>query len=619
MTETLWLAGMLFANLWAAGALDANNTEKDALQGAAAGSVPGSVLTRGDQDQQQKAIALANARAVLAASGSLNAQVDASRVLTLNPAFLNAEEQPAKSGDLRTTILPAIKHGEQAHCEQPPTQQEILSALPTLARGVPYVYEQYRDEVEFTVEKLVDRVDAPRWFPLIGPAQLHHCTWKCTVYYTDVIEIANPVPFTTRTKHTEVVFIDRDHLHLYGEQQNEGVSEQPQSCPGGHFRPTPKDIVKAEKPEPVQQVLLEITVASIDRAAVPDATYRWAMKQLGLTGDNVGFSVPKNRDAADDFVQALQNDGFVKPLEMRRVNTVSGRPARILSGYGGNTQTIASGAGSTYQLNLDLGTAVNLLPVAMANGKIHLEVAAEMNTVNTASLPILKRRANAASEMEDGQTIVIGGLTYTETTETDNSVPFLNELPYVGALFTSKEQQQTKRDLLILVTARLTPSVGSAEETSEPPLSSITPEATPFPTAAYKSEYAAAPADIVTIESRRFVPKAPYRLEPMDVLQIDAAEPIRGMYMITPEGNISLGESYRPIPVAGLTVAEAQRAIWDYLTQHPDLKDVSAFANVSLAQARGLQNISGEHLVRPDGTISLGMFGAVHVSGMTPV
>ena len=38
---------------------------------------------------------------------------------------------------------------------------------------------------------------------------------------------------------------------------------------------------------------------------------------------------------------------------------------------------------------------------------------------------------------------------------------------------------------------------------------------------------------------------------------------------------------------------------------------------MALAQFRGMQQIRGEHLVRPDGTISLGTYGCVYVAGMT--
>lgn len=116
--------------------------------------------------------------------------------------------------DSRTPVLPPIPPGHRPYCEDPPDQQQILRALPRVTRGVPYIYEEFRDDIEFTVEKLVDRIDPPRFFPLIGPAQLHHCHWKCTVYFTETVDSSYPFPFRIKRRRTEVVYIDTDHLHL---------------------------------------------------------------------------------------------------------------------------------------------------------------------------------------------------------------------------------------------------------------------------------------------------------------------------------------------------------------------------------------------------------------------
>ena len=124
-----------------------------------------------------------------------------------------AERLDSKN-DSRTPVLPPIPPGHRPYCEDPPDQQEMLRVLPRVARGVPYIYEEFRDEIEFTVEKLVDRVDPPRFYPLIGPAQLHHCHWKCTVYFTETIESNQPFPFRVKRRRAEVVYIDKDHLHL---------------------------------------------------------------------------------------------------------------------------------------------------------------------------------------------------------------------------------------------------------------------------------------------------------------------------------------------------------------------------------------------------------------------
>ena len=48
----------------------------------------------------------------------------------------------------------------------------------------------------------------------IGPAQLHHCHWKCTVFYNEIMEAMFPFPFQTKRRRVEVVYIDKDHLHM---------------------------------------------------------------------------------------------------------------------------------------------------------------------------------------------------------------------------------------------------------------------------------------------------------------------------------------------------------------------------------------------------------------------
>jgi hypothetical protein len=65
---------------------------------------------------------------------------------------------------------------------------------------------------------MVDRIDPPRFYPLIGPAQLHCCHWKCTVYYTETIEACYPFPVRVVRPRVEVVYLDKDYLHLYQQE-----------------------------------------------------------------------------------------------------------------------------------------------------------------------------------------------------------------------------------------------------------------------------------------------------------------------------------------------------------------------------------------------------------------
>jgi polysaccharide biosynthesis/export protein len=129
--------------------------------------------------------------------------------------------------------------------------------------------------------------------------------------------------------------------------------------------------------------------------------------------------------------------------------------------------------------------------------------------------------------------------------------------------------------------------------------------------------YTVAPPDVLLINAIRLVPKGPYVLEPLEVLQIAVTDtlpgqPIAGTYMVSPEGTISLGHTYGNLRVAGLSLTQTEAAIRKHLSSIVK----NATVSLGLVQFRGVQQIAGQHLVRPDGTISLGTYGSVYIAGL---
>ncbi|HVK09684.1 MAG TPA: hypothetical protein VM597_12995 [Gemmataceae bacterium] len=125
-------------------------------------------------------------------------------------------EKYEHKNDHRAAIMPPIRDGYPPPlCEDPPTEREVLRTLPKLRRGVPFIIEEFRDDVRIFSERIVDKIDPPRFFPLVGWAQLHHCHWKCTVYWTETIQSDYPFPQKYKKRRVEVLYIDKDHLHLY--------------------------------------------------------------------------------------------------------------------------------------------------------------------------------------------------------------------------------------------------------------------------------------------------------------------------------------------------------------------------------------------------------------------
>jgi polysaccharide export outer membrane protein len=130
--------------------------------------------------------------------------------------------------------------------------------------------------------------------------------------------------------------------------------------------------------------------------------------------------------------------------------------------------------------------------------------------------------------------------------------------------------------------------------------------------------YIIEPPDVLLIEAVKVVPRAPYKIQWLDTLAIEVSgalpdAPIAGLYVVDPDGKVRLGPQYGSVRVAGLTIDEAEEAVLTQLKETLTEPQVT----VELARAQGEQQITGEHLVRPDGTISLGRYGSVRVIGET--
>ena len=128
--------------------------------------------------------------------------------------------------------------------------------------------------------------------------------------------------------------------------------------------------------------------------------------------------------------------------------------------------------------------------------------------------------------------------------------------------------------------------------------------------------YVIEPPDVLIIDGIRLIPRPPYRVEPLDVLLIAVPsalpdQPIAGPYTVTPDGTVNLGFGYGAFRVVGMTLDQAAAAI------KAGLRLNNPQVSVALAQFRAIQQVRGEHIVGQDGTISLGSYGCVNVTGLT--
>jgi pilus assembly protein CpaC len=247
----------------------------------------------------------------------------------------------------------------------------------------------------------------------------------------------------------------------------------------------------------VQQVQLEVIVALVNRSEARNMAFSWnlngnnffvssllggpftvgtafAQSPSATTasllsapgGANLPFGVLNSNGSFMGFLQALRTESLAKIMAEPRVTTLSGRPAFIVSG--GETPILTSaGIGAPSVSYKQFGTVVHCLPIVLGNGKIHLEVRPEISqldpTLNVSiagATPTVvpgfrTRSVQATVQIEDGQTLAIGGLIQNTVTGTINRVPVLGDLPFLGVAFTSKQYTETEEELIILVTPRL--------------------------------------------------------------------------------------------------------------------------------------------------------------------
>lgn len=117
-------------------------------------------------------------------------------------------------------ILGPITAGGPTTALDEPSDDEVMRAFerarPTQG-GLPLLHEIQRNNVRIVKEKIADYVDPPRVVPLIGPAQLHHAHYKCTIYYSETVNVGWPIPHRLRDEDAmEVIYIDHNHFHMVG-------------------------------------------------------------------------------------------------------------------------------------------------------------------------------------------------------------------------------------------------------------------------------------------------------------------------------------------------------------------------------------------------------------------
>ncbi|HKX41600.1 MAG TPA: type II and III secretion system protein family protein [Burkholderiaceae bacterium] len=250
---------------------------------------------------------------------------------------------------------------------------------------------------------------------------------------------------------------------------------------GGKANPRVVNMLEVGAP---QQVMLEVKVAEVSKALIDKLGVQfsgsrtngsWTYNLLAdfLVGGNGLASAAKNAvNSLALTVDAQKDDGLVKILAEPTIMAISGQTGSFLAGgkifipvsqdNGTNGRTI------TLE-EKEFGVSVKFTPTVLGGGRINLRVRPEVSELNrdgigivatgvsgTAILPsFTSRKAETTVQLMDGQSFAIGGLIKNNSTTNIKAMPFLGELPVVGALFRSTEFQADRSELVFVVTPRL--------------------------------------------------------------------------------------------------------------------------------------------------------------------
>ena len=237
-----------------------------------------------------------------------------------------------------------------------------------------------------------------------------------------------------------------------------------------------------------QQVMLEVRFVEVNRTAARDLGVNWGTANKSIvaaTGAASGLfplaGIPSgatqfgqavvsllNNGSAEVILQALEKRGLARRLAEPNLVTLSGDTANFLAG--GEfpypvAQTGGIGAGTITIEFKKFGIALAFTPTVLGEGQINLKIEPEVSDIDPThtfsfgggiTVPsLIVRRAKATVELRDGQSFAIAGLLDSKHTTDQTQLPWIGQVPVLGALFRSASYQKSETELVIIVTPRL--------------------------------------------------------------------------------------------------------------------------------------------------------------------
>ncbi len=204
--------------------------------------------------------------------------------------------------------------------------------------------------------------------------------------------------------------------------------------------------------------------------AITGALSSWESNGLGLI-------LHKAKDPLA-LITAVAGEGRTKILSEPQLVVVSGQEAKFQAGEQiavptqSTSYTSSSGNTSTNYEYKDIGVIMTVTPSITAGNEVRLEIEQEVtallanstNTNNTSAPNFSKKDISTVMTVEDNTTILMGGMVQNKETITKSGIPFLRDIPYLGALFGYDNRQNVRTEVLVLITVNVIDNGNFQEE-----------------------------------------------------------------------------------------------------------------------------------------------------------
>ena len=248
-----------------------------------------------------------------------------------------------------------------------------------------------------------------------------------------------------------------------------------------------------ELDQPPPQVLIQVLLAEVRLDDTTDFGIDWTVfgshnSSTGSMGTDYGidaeinafggFSVQVTGGDLNLFLRALQSQGRTELLSRPQILASDNQKAEIKIAQ--RVPIVTSSQASEDLLSTfttvryeSVGIILNVTPRINPDGSVRMEVKPEVSNVDESTVQISpgvnaivlnERSAETTVTVQDGHTIIIGGLITTEDEEIIDKVPFLGDIPLLGHLFRKTTTIEQRRELLIILTPHVIRGVEDADK-----------------------------------------------------------------------------------------------------------------------------------------------------------